>query len=77
MDPLDRLMAGLGRGRFVVGSAVPLPCPPRSPPQFERPKQLNDGTLLIYCQAGCLTEDVLDSIGLTMADLYPSRSRQW
>jgi hypothetical protein len=32
-------------------------------------KQADDGTTLVYCFAGCATEDVLASIGLKMSDL--------
>jgi hypothetical protein len=38
-----------------------------------------DGRTLIYCHAGCATEDVLAAAGLTMADLYdaPYRDDRW
>lgn len=29
-----------------------------------------DGKTLVYCHAGCKTQDVLSAVGLTMADLY-------
>ena len=32
-------------------------------------KQADDGAILVYCFAGCATEDVLASIGLKMSDL--------
>lgn len=31
----------------------------------------DDGSLLLFCHGGCETEDVLDAIGLTWADLQP------
>jgi putative DNA primase/helicase len=30
-----------------------------------------EGRVLIKCFAGCATDDVLDSLGLRMADLFP------
>ena len=32
----------------------------------------SDGTLLMKCQAGCKTPDVLGAVGLTLKDLFPS-----
>ena len=37
--------------------------------------QSDDGKILIYCHAGCETEDILRCIGLTMQDLFPSSSK--
>ena len=34
-------------------------------------RELDDGRILIHDFAGCDTEAVLDSLGLTMADLFP------
>jgi len=39
-----------------------------------------DGRVLLHCFAGCRTQDVLDAIGLTFADLFekpPERGHQW
>jgi len=33
--------------------------------------QVNDGRVLIHCHAGCGGNDILTSIGLEWADLYP------
>jgi len=32
-----------------------------------------DGRVLIYCHGGCATGDVLRALGLSFADLYPTR----
>lgn len=37
--------------------------------------QGTDGTILIYCHAGCSTEAVLESLGLEWRDLFPGRGR--
>lgn len=33
-------------------------------------KQSDDGRILVYCFAGCSTDDVLGAVGLTMDDLF-------
>jgi hypothetical protein len=55
-----------GPGRWVAR------CPAhedRSPSLSVR--ELPDGRVLLHCFAGCATADVLDSIGLTLAALFP------
>src|SRR5258708_4224638 len=32
-----------------------------------------DGSVLIYCHAGCAADDVMAALNLTMADLYDDR----
>jgi len=34
-------------------------------------KEIEDGRTLLHCFAGCSANEVLDSIGLTLQDLYP------
>jgi hypothetical protein len=36
-------------------------------------KELPDGRLLLKCQAGCSIHEVVQSMGLTLADLFPPR----
>ena len=36
-------------------------------------RELDDGRILLKCFAGCATDDVLDAVGLTFADLMPER----
>ena len=35
--------------------------------------EVEDGRVLVHCFAGCDTEDVLDSVGMTFSDLMPER----
>lgn len=35
--------------------------------------QLSDGRVLIHCFAGCSPLDILNSVGMEMADLFPDR----
>lgn len=53
-------------------------CPTAAHPRGDRSRGLhvtlaNDGRLLIHCMAGCGAVDVLDALGLAMADLFPPR----
>jgi DNA primase len=34
--------------------------------------QADDGRILIYCFAGCGTGDVMDAIGMSLSDLFPT-----
>ncbi len=34
-------------------------------------RELDDGRVLINCKAGCSTEEILSSVGMTFSDLYP------
>lgn len=36
--------------------------------------EADDGRLLIHCFASCAIVDVLDALGLTVADLFPART---
>lgn len=35
-----------------------------------------DGRVLVYCHAGCATEDVVAAIGLTVRDLFAPDARR-
>lgn len=36
-----------------------------------------EGSVLVYCHAGCATEDVLSAVGLTKPDLYDERQAEY
>lgn len=36
-------------------------------------QETSDGTLLIHCFAACTPAEVLDAVGLTLADLFPNK----
>jgi len=38
--------------------------------------ELDDGTVLIKCFAGCGAADIVQSVGLSLADLFPQRAAQ-
>jgi hypothetical protein len=61
--------ANSGKNRYIA------PCPAhddRSPSLSIT--EATDGRVLIHCFAGCPAMDVVESIGLTLADLYPPDS---
>lgn len=59
----------LGDGRYVAH------CPAHDDRTPSLHATVKDGRLLIHCKAECTAQDVLDSIGLTFADLYPDADR--
>ena len=68
----DQLLARLegvrstGQGRWIAR------CPAhddRSPSLSVR--ELSDGRVLVHCHAGCGATDIVDSIGLSLTDLFP------
>ena len=38
-------------------------------------KQLNDGTILLRCFAGCSTDKICDSLSLSVPDLFPNQAK--
>lgn len=75
MSRAETLLARLEGVRQVAPSRWMARCsshPDRSPSLSVR--ELDD-KLLVHCFAGCDTEDVLTSAGLTFSDLYPERVR--
>jgi putative DNA primase/helicase len=68
----DRLKSA-GDGGFLVSC----PCPDHGKGQGDRHQSLSinagdAGGVVLYCHAGCRTEDVVAAFGLTMADLQAS-----
>ena len=39
-------------------------------------KAMDDGRILVHCFAGCGAADVMESVGLSLADLFPEGSIQ-
>lgn len=38
-------------------------------------KEDSDGTILLYCFAGCSAEEIIGSVGLQMGDLFPDTNQ--
>lgn len=41
-----------------------------------RIRELDDGRVLLHCQAGCEPTSVLSSVGLSLADLFPGEKKK-
>lgn len=57
-----------GKGQWLA------PCPShedRSPSLSVR--ETDDGTVLVHCFAGCNVTDILDAVGMDLAELFPER----
>jgi len=72
MMPAQKLLDRLDKVRSLGKSSYMACCPAhddRSPSLSI--KECDDGRLLVHCFAGCPTTDVLDAVGLSLADLFP------
>jgi len=72
-EEIERLYPG---GRWTRPDHYETRCPLPAHERGDRRPGLGftwaaDGRILVYCQKGCATEDVLGATGLTMADLAP------
>ena len=72
-EPLAAVLGALGGSARHVGGQHVARCPAHEDRQPSLSiRQLPDGVVLMKCHAGCPTEAVLEALGLTYADLYPS-----
>lgn len=76
MNPMELLLSRLDKvqGR---GSKFQARCPAhddRSPSLSIR--EATDGRVLVHCHAGCEVADIVESVGLTLGDLFPDDTRQ-
>jgi hypothetical protein len=78
MDPLDAFLAAVPDGGRKVGGQYLMRCPAHDD---RRPslgvRELDDGSLLVRCYAGCATDDVLAALDLQWRDLFPERASSW
>lgn len=78
LSPLQRIVQTVeqatGPGR-IRGRQTELKCPahPDHKPSLGVTEN-TDGHVLMYCQAGCSTVDILSSVGLALRDLYPLKT---
>ena len=74
MHPLEEVLSRLDHVRGD-GDAFTARCPAHD----DRNPSLSigvgdDGRVLIHCFAGCSIEEIVDAIGLSIADLFPQES---
>lgn len=76
--PIEKLLSRLDgvQGRAPTWRAVCPAHPTRHRSRTLKITERPDGGLLIKCFSGCSAPDVLLSIGLGMADLYPRRMHE-
>ncbi|WP_239656316.1 DUF3631 domain-containing protein [Mycobacterium riyadhense] len=75
----DRLVAALhAAGRQVIdrGDAAHAQCPAHDDGRPSLSLRRIDGSVLVYCHAGCQIGDVLAALSLDMRDLYDDRAGQ-
>lgn len=74
---IDNLLSRLDKVKRTGDGTYQACCPAhadRSP--SVRIRELDDGRILLHCFAGCDTETILSSIGMTFDDLFPPRQIQ-
>jgi hypothetical protein len=80
MSALERLLDRLGGVREgECGYRASCPCPDHGRGRGDRDPSLSvgvdeDGNVLLKCFAGCDNESIVESLGLTMADLFEHRN---
>lgn len=74
MTPAENLLGRLDSVRQIGSDKWRASCPahPDKHPSLDI-READDTRILLICHAGCATENVLDSIGLTFADLFPPK----
>ena len=73
--PIDRILSGLESVR-KAGTGYTAKCPAHIDRNASLSVSEADGSkVLLHCFAGCPTADVLAAVGLTLADLFPTRLR--
>jgi hypothetical protein len=74
MTPLETLLARLPSAK-KAGNGWSARCPSHDDKRASLSvSEGNDGTVLLKCFAGCSTEKVLQSIGLSLRDLFPPKA---
>jgi DNA primase len=73
---LDELLIRL-EGVKLSGSGYQAKCPAHDDRKPSLSISCEDGTILLKCFGGCATEDVVRSMGLTMADLFDDTGSRW
>jgi hypothetical protein len=69
--PTERVIGHLTGVRRTAGGWIAL-CPSHQDRlRSLKVAEADDGKVLLHCHAGCRTQDVVASIGLSMRDLFP------
>lgn len=68
--PLDTILNKLSGIRQLPNGERQALCPAHDDKRASLSVTEKDGKVLVYCQAGCSTEAVLDAVGLKLSDLF-------
>lgn len=73
MTPAEKLLPRLDKVSQVVPGQWKARCPAHDDknPSVQI-TEINDGTLLVKCWAGCTATEIVTAIGLEMRDLFPN-----
>ena len=73
MTPLERVRSALEAAGSRKGPGKDWRCPAHDDKQASLSVTVGDkGGAVLHCHAGCRTEDVIGTIGLGWADLFPT-----
>lgn len=67
---IEDLLSRFQRVKKLAGNSFLVTCPAHNDKVPSLHISLKDNTILLKCQAGCLTEDVLKALGIEMSDLF-------
>lgn len=63
--------------RQISATSYQVKCPAHSDEHASLTISEKDGKILMFCHAGCLTEEIVEAVGLTMADLGNKPVQHW
>lgn len=81
-SPVDAILANLDRVKVTGAGTWLASCPTSAHRHGDRSRGLSiregdDGRVLIHCFAGCPVHEVVDALGMELADLFPVRSIEY
>lgn len=82
VSPVDAILANLDRVKATGPGTWLASCPTSAHRHGDRSRGLSiregdDGRVLIHCHAGCPVHEVVDALGMELADLFPARQIEY
>ncbi|MCK9266842.1 toprim domain-containing protein [bacterium] len=75
-DSLNKILDRLEQVKSLPNNEYTALCPSHDDKHPSLSITEQDGKILMYCHAGCVLKDIVNSIGLTMSDLFPLSSKK-
>ena len=72
-EVLDRVLVKFPGARQTANDQYTAKCPAHDDRHASLCLGIGEKGVVLHCQAGCSTKDVLSAVGLTLADLFPAR----